>query len=123
MKTKPKWIRTVVYLFCCSTALMVAIGQKKGIIFPWFIQNYWNDLMVMPLVLKLALIVLQKIHGKDWVLSIGHIFLCCAYFAFLFELVFPYYYERYTSDIWDVVAYFVGGILYYCIEYDTYKMP
>jgi hypothetical protein len=40
-------------------------------------------------------------------------------FSVIFEWLFPYLSADFTGDVWDIVAYFLGGVLYYLArQYD-----
>ena len=111
-----------IYLFLCISGLLITIGSKAEHRWPFFFQNYWNDLIIMPMVFKTCSIILKKIHGQTYVIPIPYLLIGCAYFSILFEIIFPLFLERYTADFFDIILYFLGGFLYYLIEYDTYKM-
>lgn len=116
------YFKNSIYLLLLLSGLLIVVGQKSGIIFPYFFQNYWNDFVIIPLVSKAVLLILQSIHGKHFVLRPVYILCICLYFSILFEIIFPKFYIRYTSDYMDVMMYFLGGILFYLLEYDTYKV-
>lgn len=111
-----------IYLLLLLSGLLIAVGQKSGIVFPYFFQNYWNDLVIMPLILKVVLLILQRIHGRAFTLHPFYILCTWIYFSILFELILPEFHTRYTADFVDVIMYFLGGIIFYILEYDTHQV-
>lgn len=83
---------------------------------PHWINDYLADFLCIPLLLSTTLFVLRRIKKSPQLnLTLAMIFFTCAYVSFAFEFFLPRISTRYTSDIFDVVAYFVGGIGYYFI--------
>ena len=40
----------------------------------------------------------------------------CVVYTIVFEWYLPQFHERYTSDLFDAVAYFSGGVLFYSLQ-------
>ncbi len=90
------------------------ISKKYGIIYPSLIQNYFSDLLALPLTLGLALWLLRiYTRNSSYKLSLLKVFVVFVYFSVVFEWYLPQKSNIYTSDIWDVMAYFLGGFLYW----------
>jgi len=90
--------------------------SKKWIIFPIFLSSYFDDFLVVPMVLTFSLFLQQIwvnplfIYSKFFILSV------ILYFGILFEIILARYIPAYTSDIFDLIAYFTGGIIFYIIQ-------
>lgn len=76
---------------------------------------YLNDLLCLPIVLSLALWIQQKLFPMTCrpVLNAAQVIFAVLYFALFFEVVLPAFSRRYTRDYLDILAYAVGGIIYY----------
>ena len=111
-------------LFCFSSfclGLITYLFQKCNIPLPKLINNYLNDFLIIPIVLFVCLLVLQKIKSdKTFTLSLGIILYVCFLYSLLFEFVFPKYLARYTKDIVDVFLYFAGGFTFYFLQKQTH---
>lgn len=90
-----------------------AVERLLGIYIP-FIHAYLDDLLAMPVVLGLTMQVFRWIHPlknrfyfSKMQLTVGWL-----YFSFLFEVLLPRWSDIYTADIWDVVCYGVGTIIF-----------
>lgn len=108
--------KNVIYFVILLVALTIYIVQKSGIVLPYFIQNYTNDILIMPLMLRGMLLVLRRIYGESFWFSSFHLFVVWVYFSLLFELVFPLFLTRYTADFFDIIAYLVGILIFKMIE-------
>lgn len=108
--------KNVIYFVILLVALTIYIVQKSGIVLPYFIQNYTNDILIMPLMLRVMLLVLRRIYGESFWFSNFHLFVVWVYFSLLFELVFPLFLTRYTADFFDIIAYLVGILIFKMIE-------
>jgi hypothetical protein len=88
--------------------------EHIGIFIP-LLFSYLDDLLVMPIVLTLTLLFQRMVTFRNpaYTYSAWHVVVAVAYFALMFELVLPRYLARYTSDPIDVLAYAVGGALFY----------
>lgn len=119
---KNQLFRKSIYVLFVISGLTIALGQKLGITWWSFFQNYWNDLIIIPLILKVVLWILRKIRGNNFSLHPFYILFGCLYFSILFEYILPKFHARYTADFLDVFMYFLGGFIFYILENDTYKM-
>ncbi len=95
-------------------SLFVYIMNKAGYIFPNLIQWYLNDLLVVPIVATLSKwfmrLVLQQ---SDFILMLWQVVFIVVAFSVIFEMVIPFWMERYTSDPVDVITYTIGGLFYW----------
>ncbi|MCP1994831.1 hypothetical protein [Flavobacterium sp. HSC-61S13] len=86
--------------------------QRFEVELPTFIQNYVNDLLVMPLVLWIVLAVLVQIKGAEAQLSWMTAWSLFVYYSVFFEYYLPTVNIRYTSDLYDVFCYFIGTMVF-----------
>jgi hypothetical protein len=86
------------------------------------IQSNWvfhhlNDFLTIPIV---ATVCLQGVWlvKKDYSIRITFftIFSLVILFSVAFEYYLPKQSDRYIADIWDVVCYLLGGIIFYLLQ-------
>lgn len=97
--------------------VLFLISKRNGIVYPTLIQNYFSDLLALPLTLGTALWVL-RIYTRDstYKLNWSKILVAVIYFSIVFEWYLPQKNSVYISDIWDIVAYFTGGFVFYFFQ-------
>ena len=84
---------------------------------PNLFLSHLNDLLTIPLVATLCL------HGV-WIIKSDRsirlnsfsILSLVAMYSFYFEYYLPGQSHHYTGDIWDVVCYLCGGIIFYLLQ-------
>ncbi|KAA9340079.1 hypothetical protein [Adhaeribacter soli] len=80
----------------------------------WFLQNYLNDLLCLPLVLFVTVFLQRTLFRKPaYRLTVYQVGIAAVYFSVMFEAVIPLFNQRYTADFWDVICYCSGGLLFY----------
>lgn len=80
---------------------------------PRWVQHYLDDLLCLPLVLTVTLFVLRYFYGTQLRLSRYQMAFAVIYFSLAFEVFFPKFMPRYTSDWLDAALYAVGGFIFY----------
>lgn len=92
--------------------LLIYVSQKTGVVLPSFIRNYFNDLLILPIVLWIVLAFIREIKGKEfsvsWVVAIA----LATYYSLFFEWYLPQFHSRYTADVYDVFCYFFGAFTF-----------
>ena len=110
------WVFTII-------ALSVHSLQKFSIPIPYLFQNYLNDLLCIPIVLKVCQYIIRYIKSDITIrLNFLQILTVCLGYAFYFEWYLPLHNPRYTADGVDILIYFIGGIFFYFIERYSNKM-
>ena len=108
---------TYYFIFSVVVGTFIYICEKLEILLPKLIRFYVNDFLIIPLVLFTSLFVIRKLkNDKKFTLSLLQILYVCVLYAVIFEFWLPKFHERYTSDIIDVVLYFLSGILFYFLQ-------
>jgi hypothetical protein len=81
---------------------------------PW-VHAYLDDLLAMPVVFGITLQVYRWIHPLKgrFVFTQTQVLIGVLYFAFLFEILLPKWSAYYTADLWDVLCYGLGALLFY----------
>ena len=98
-------------------ALSVYSLQKFSIPIPYLFQNYLNDLLCIPIVLKVCQYVIRYIKSDITIrLNFLQIFTVCLGYTLYFEWYLPLHNPRYTADGIDILMYFIGGLFFYGVE-------
>ena len=106
-----KFIKQYYFPFFLLLASLVYAAQRLGIHLPELVNNHLNGFLCIPLVLKIALYAGRYIKS-DSTLQICVTVLYCIYF----EVLLPKVNDRYTGDVLDVIAYFLGLLVFGYIE-------
>lgn len=119
MKLPLKILHIVMICFLIIYATMLGLGYYEVTTIP-FVHNHLNDLLVIPLVATACLHVIWWIK-KDRSIRLGilSILSLVILYSDYFEYYLPDIHPRYTGDVWDVVCYGIGGILFYFLQ----KLP
>jgi|SRR5690554_979618 len=115
------FMKQVVYLVVVIICITIYTMQKTMVQIPSLVNNYLNDLLSMILVLKICEICIRKTFKVNIVDQLKYLIFIWLYFSFLFEYVLPQIHERYTADIYDILAYFLGLIIFILIERNDFK--
>ncbi|MGJ8551032.1 hypothetical protein [Winogradskyella wichelsiae] len=109
-----KILKQPLFLISIGIASAIYIANRFETPLPNWIYFYVNDFLCMPIVLSLCLAVLY-IYKKTEILYVPLviIMLLTTFFALYFEVFLPKTNARYTSDLIDVVLYFLGAFLFY----------
>ena len=101
----------------CVVAFTVYLAQRYSASLPELANNYLNDLLCMPIVLKICQYAVQFIKSdKQLKIPIKISFTLTVLYAIYFELVLPQFHSRYTADGMDVILYFLGLLFFLWIE-------
>ena len=112
LKTLHLYVFLSLVVFLCVQSL-----KAFSVVGPNWIFHHLNDFLTIPMVGALCL------HGawfikKDYSirLNIFTILSIVALYSLFFEYYLPQHSYRYTGDIWDVVCYFLGGVVFYFLQ-------
>ena len=115
--------RLTYYVFT-SVALgtLVYVSDRLGLLLPTYVRFYLNDFLILPIVLYAVLVMIRKLkRDVSLQLSVIHIVYSCTMYALFFEYWLPTFHPRYTSDLIDVLLYFLSGFVFYCLQKDAGK--
>ena len=100
-------VGSLVYSFQKFTAIQV----------PMYLNNYLNDFLFTPIILFVCLKVIIAIKRDiQYRLPLWIILYVCLMVSLAFEYYFPKILMRYTSDLIDVLLYFLSGFLFYFLQ-------
>ena len=113
-------IRTIIksyfFIFVFIAAVIYELQQLQMPLFR-FINNYFNDILCIPIVLKLGQYLIRYIKSDPYLnIPITLQITITVLYSLLFEVVVPQFKNRYTSDWLDVIAYFSGLSIYWLME-------
>ena len=79
------------------------------------IDNYLDDVLLLPIVLGIALFIQRKYISKNPSFSLHKavVIASWAYFCIVFELIIPRFTKNFTADWLDCVAYAIGALYFY----------
>ena len=80
-----------------------------------FFNNFFNDLLAVPLYFSIMNILGMYFNGKE-ITSFKLLFLLTILLSFLGEYVAIYLRPGSTTDYLDVVCYFIGMLIYYLLK-------
>ena len=116
---RSKIIYSILLVIACS----IFILQKAQLPLPQWVNNYWNDLLCIPLVLGALTYSIRWLKKDDkFQFSLGFVIVLSSYYAVYFEYYLPKNNSRYTSDWIDVLLYFSGGLLFYLFQKTSNKL-
>ena len=84
---------------------------------PSWVFHHLNDFLAIPMIATICLhAVWWMKNDKSIRLDIFSILTLVILFSISFEYYLPQHSYRYTGDIWDVVCYFLGGVVFYILQ-------
>ena len=89
-------------------------------IFYYFFVCYFNDLLCPLFFVSYTNIMLSFIRKR--IEKLHHIVLYCFLCGFVWEFIAPFLKEDSVTDFYDLICYFIGGLLYWIIRYSACKV-
>ena len=112
-------LRTL-HIYIASSLLTFAIVQSLKIFSisaPQWIFSYLNDFLVIPIVATICLHGIWLLKNSKAIRLNGFtIASLVALYSIYFEYYLPQTSPRYTGDIWDVLCYALGGLVFYFLQ-------
>jgi hypothetical protein len=106
-----------------SIALIIDVGKRFGIIWPTLMHNYINDVLYIPIVAFLIQKVIQIMQSKPkFRLSWYHLLYLVIFNSLYFEWYLPQINARYTADLFDVLAYTLGALIFWLINFEKIQV-
>lgn len=118
METQFRYIRDPVFVVSVSLYLITKfIILENGIFKPGFIASYFNDFLLVPVVLPILLFFCKKLNLRlvDIPPTFLELIIPLLIWSALFEFIFPYFIPKGTADLLDILFYFLGGFLSWMI--------
>lgn len=110
MKTKTQYYFFYLTLIAWANHLLLRIFKIRV----KFLDNYMDDLVLLPIILGIALIVNRKFISKNNDAKFNNVLIIFAwvYFCVMFELILPNFSKSFTADWIDCVAYGIGAFYF-----------
>lgn len=115
--------KRISYWFLLGLAVWVAmiLLRKNGIFIP-VINNHFTDFITIPMYCYLIEYIMNSLLGFRWKPDLKFVLTSILYLSFLFEVLCPKLSPLFTGDIFDVLAYFLGGMLYYFFKISSFSV-
>ena len=103
----------IILITCLILYVINQIFLKKiGIL---FFNNYFNDLLAVPLYFSIINIISLQITKKE-IKSFKTLFFITIILSFLGEYVAIFLRKGSVTDYWDILCYFIGMLIYYILK-------
>jgi len=99
-------------LYLLHRVLDYCIEQYKYTVFRWYFADTLALIVCVPLFVNIEICFIQREHY----ISITDILMFFVWFVIKFEILLPMERESATRDLFDIVAYAVGGCILYCSQ-------
>ncbi len=112
-------MKKIKYLFVVCTGLFLTgrLMVFLEVYQSWWLKNYLNDLLCMPIILTICLLGVHFIKkDKSIRISLFSALSLATFYSLYFEIILPRITERYTADIYDVFLYFTGALIFYGLQ-------
>lgn len=107
-------LRKHLFVVSCFLYVMLLLFKKGNLLNNTLIQQHLADVLCLPILLSISLVIMRLVsQNENLQLSKIKIFVAFLYVSLLFEVLLPYFFTAYIADIWDVVAYGTGGIIFF----------
>ncbi|WET51668.1 hypothetical protein PYS58_11100 [Chryseobacterium indologenes] len=100
------------FLMGLAAWAVIVLLRKNGVFIP-IINNHFTDFMAIPMYCYFIEYIMNSWLGFHWRPDFKFVLTSILYLSFLFEVLGPELSHLFTGDIWDVLSYFLGAMLYY----------
>lgn len=117
IRSLPLKILHVYVLLSLGVFLCVQSLKYFSVVGPNWVFNHLNDFLAIPIVATICLHGVWLIKKDNTIrLNIFTVLSLVALYSIVFEYYLPKQSYRYTGDIWDVVCYSLGGLVFYFLH-------
>jgi len=114
----PFWFFSAILLY-----VFVRVARMSDNQLPDFLNSYLTDLICLPIVLMICLNTIRFLkRDAEYELGILPIAFLFVEYSLIFELIAPYNSTIYTSDLADVLMYFIGAAIFYFLQSKNRKL-
>jgi len=100
-------------IFLCSLLFFILNELDFGVVKPQIFHCYLNDLLAPIIILSLTTFFMSLYLNRIYRYSNKQLLFFFLYLSFAFEVLLPNISVNYTSDVYDLLAYVIGIIIYY----------
>ncbi|MEG0928059.1 hypothetical protein [Chryseobacterium sp.] len=109
--------KRISYWFLLGLVVWVAIVLlRQNHIYIPVINDHFTDFITVPMYCYLIEYMMNALLGFRWKPDLRFVLTSVIYLSFLFEILCPKLSKHFTGDIFDVLAYFTGGMIYYIFK-------
>ncbi|MGE8431971.1 MULTISPECIES: hypothetical protein [Chryseobacterium] len=109
--------KRISYWFLLGLVVWVIIIQlRRNSIYLPVINDYFTDFITVPMYCYLIEYIMNSLLRFRWKPDLKFVLTSVVYLSFLFEILCPRLSKLFTGDVFDVLAYFGGGIAYYIFK-------
>lgn len=98
--------------------IIIFILRRNNLIIP-YINSYLTDFISVPMYCYIVEFITNHFTKSKRELQLIDIFSSALYLTLIFEVICPLISDSFVTDIYDVVLYFIGGILYFFVRKKT----
>lgn len=100
------------FLICSITFLLNQLLEQLGYQI-WVLNSFLDDLLCLPISLTLVLVA-ERLYfsNASIILPKGYVLVSILLFGLVFEVLLPQLSPKHTADIWDMLAYSLGGLIF-----------
>lgn len=82
------------------------------------LNGHLTDFLAVPVLAHISVTFIRVfiVRNNDYRFPLSYLLFIALYTSVAFEWVMPRFSTAYTSDGWDVVAYFAGSLFYYFVH-------
>jgi len=109
------------FLFYWACWFFIRFTRLSGVPIPP-LNSWLTDFVFVPIIVHFSAVAGSFIfnRGRAYGYPLHQIWLISALASLLFEGIMPHYTDYNTADIYDVIAYFAGGLFYYLCHQPRY---
>ena len=100
-------------IFLCSLLFFILNELDFGVVKPQIFHCYLNDLLAPIIILSLTTFFMSLYLNRIYRYSNKQLLFFFLYLSFAFEVLLPNISVNYISDVYDLLAYVIGIIIYY----------
>lgn len=109
--------KRISYWFLLGLAVWIIIIQlRQNSIYIPVINDHFTDFITVPMYCYLIEYIMNSLLRFRWEPDLKFVLTSVVYLSFLFEILCPKLSKLFTGDIFDVLAYFTGGMIYYIFK-------
>ncbi|MGB0429975.1 MAG: hypothetical protein ACPGLV_05840 [Bacteroidia bacterium] len=110
--------RQIILSLICTIAFLIHQFTEPFIHFV-FIDSYLDDICFLPVAYGFITLVIRSVINDNFKMNLQMVLLGVIITGLATEWLFPKLSNKHTGDIFDIVAYTVGGILFWFIGYQS----
>ena len=100
-------------IFLCALLVFLLNELDLSLVKPQIVSFYLNDLLAPIIILSFTKLFLSLYLNRIYRLSNMQLLFFFLYLSFAFEVLLPTISVKYTSDVYDLLAYAIGTIIFY----------